>query len=305
MTMRRGTRAFLFLALVGTCGASLVVACVGDDPVGTGSDSGTPIVASDASVDTAVTPTPGPDTSTPVDANVADTNVADAAKTFCSTQIAPVGFTDFFCADFDGTGPVEEGFTNKTLSDGGVLSRTTAVAYSAPNALFTSALGTNRVGTLSWRKTGGATFTQAVLTARVNPDILGGVVPPGTGDVKLLEITSSNALAAVYYTAGGSVGGTANYTGYYYEGRAFGGGVALKQFPITTRLTSSTWTEVKLTWASTGAVTVAYNGVTVFTDSGFSSTDTALTFTVGSAGSGTTGAVPPHRFDDVMFAIRR
>jgi len=305
MTMRSGTRVALFVALAATLGTSLVVACVGDEPVGTGQDAAAPTTPDAAATTTADSaPPPAPDSSTPpADATTAD--AADAGpKTFCATQLAPVGFVDFFCADFDGQGAVDEGFTSKKLSDGGVLSRTTTVAFSQPAALLTNGMGTNRVGSVSWLKAGPTPFVQAVLTARINPDITAGVVPPGTGSVKLLEIRTGNALASVNYTAGANVGGNA-YTGYYFEGRAFGGGVALTQEVITTRLTSSVWTDVKLTWSSNGAVTVAYNDVNVFSDMGFSSTDTSVTFTVGSEGSGTTGAVAAHRYDNVTFAIRR
>lgn len=304
MTTRLGRRALLLVALVGACTASAIVACVGDEPVTTAGDSAAPTPTPTSTTPTdSSTPPPVPDAGKPADASVPD--AADAARTFCSTQIAPVGFTDFFCADFDGAGPVEEGFTGKTVSDGGVLSRTTVVAFSDPSALLTAGMGTNRVGTLSWRKTGGARFTQAVLSARVNPDVLAGVVAPNTGDVKLLEVTSTNALVAVYYTAGGSVGGAANYTGYFFQARAFGGAATLKELPITTGLTASSWTHVKLAWDADGSVTLSYNDVPIFTDRGFASVDTALTFTVGSAGRGTTGGVPPHRYDNVTFAVRR
>ncbi len=287
------------------CGAALVAACVGDDPIlAGGEDASTPAPDSATPVDSSVTPaTDAGVDSAVLDANVPDT--ADAAKTFCSSQIAPVGFTDFFCADFDGPGPVEQGFTTKNLSDGGTLSKTTEVAFSDPASLLTSAFGANRVGSLTWRKTGGANFTQATATARINPGVLGGVAPPNTGTVKLLEIKTSNALVALRYTAGDTIDGRANYTGYYFEALAFGGAAARTEKVISTGLATSTWTNVKLDWASTGTVSISYNDVAIFTQTTFGSTDSALSFTVGAEGSGTTGPVGPYRFDNVMFAVRR
>lgn len=295
----------LIVFAAATCAGAVVVACVGDEPVTTGVDAATPTPTVEAStpLDSAVPPgDAGFDTAAPFDSSP---DAADASKTFCDGQITPVGFADFFCADFDRGGPIEEGFTRKNQTDGGVLSRTTAVAFSDPASLLTSGGGTNRVGSLSWKKTGAAAFSQATLTARVNPDILGGVVAPNTGSVKLLEITTSNALVSVLYTAGGNVGGQANYTGFYFRSAAFGGAAAQSEMPITTGLTANTWTNVKITWAATGAASVSYNDVVIFSMNTFGSVDTALTFTVGSEGSGTTGGVPPYRYDNVLFAIRR
>jgi hypothetical protein len=112
-------------------------------------------------------------------------------------------------------------------------------------------------------------------------------------------------LVALRYTAGNTIDGRANYTGYYFEAAAFGGAAARTEKVIATGLATSTWTNVKLDWASTGAVTISYNDVAIFTQTTFGSTDSALSFTVGAEGSGTTGPMGPYRFDNVMFAVRR
>lgn len=305
MNLRWSAKTWLAVWALLASGASSVAACVGDDPIlAGGEDASSPATDAATAADSSVSPgtDAGLDSAT-VDVNVPDT--ADASKTFCDTQVAPVGFTDFFCADFDGPGPVEQGFTTKNLSDGGAVTKTTAVAFSDPASMVTSALGANRIGSLTWRKTGAANFTQATATARINPDLLGGVVPPNTGTVKLLEIKTSNALVALRYTAGATIDGRASYTGYYFEAAAFGGAAARTEKVITTGLAASTWTNVKLTWASTGAVSVSYNDVAIFTDTTYGSTDSALVFTVGAEGSGTTGPVGAYRFDNIAFAVRR
>lgn len=305
MNLRLRPRTWLSVWAVLASGASLVAACVGDDPIlAGGEDASSPATDSATAVDSSVSPgtDAGLDSAT-LDVNVPDT--ADAAKTFCDSQVAPVGFTDFFCADFDGPGPVEQGFTTKNLSNGGTITKTTAVAFSDPASMVTSAFGPNRVGSLTWRKTGAANFTQATATARINPDLLGGVAPSNTGTVKLLEIKTSNALVALRYTAGATIDGRASYTGYFFEAAAFGTAAARTEKIIPTGLATSTWTNVKLTWASTGAVSVSYNDVAIFTDNTFGSTDSALAFMVGAEGTGTTGPVGPYRFDNVAFAVRR
>jgi hypothetical protein len=302
--IRFGKTSLVVAIAAAACAGSIVAACVGDEAVPT-TDASTPTPVVDAAipVDSSTTPDASADTSKPVVDSATD--AADAAKTFCDGQIAPVGFADFFCADFDGPGPFDQGFTSKNQSDGGTLARTTTVAFSDPASLLTSGGGMNRVGSLSWRKTGPTAFTQAVLTVRVNPDILAGVVAPNTGSVKMLEIITSNALVSLRYTAGGTVDGQANYTGYFFRAAAFGGAAALTEMRIATGLAANSWTNVKLSWAADGTASVSYNEVAVFNTSTFGSVDTALTFTVGSEGSGTTGGVPPYRYDNAMFAIRR
>ena len=300
--IRFGKTSLVVVIAAATCVGSLVAACVGDEPVPTTDASTSTPVDATTPVDSS---TPPADSSTDTSKPVVDSGADATGKTFCDGQIAPVGFADFFCADFDGPGPFDQGFTSKNQSDGGILARTTAVVFSDPASLLTSGGGVNRVGSLSWRKTGPAAFTQAVLTVRVNPDILGGVVAPNTGSVKLLEITTSNALVSLRYTAGGTVDGQANYTGYFFRASAFGGAAALTEMRIATNLAANSWTNVKLSWAADGAASVSYNEVAVFNTSTYGSTDTALTFTVGSEGSGTTGGVPPYRYDNAMFAIRR
>jgi len=302
--IRFGRTSLVVVIAAAACASSVVAACVGDEPVPTADASTPPADAATPVVDSSTGPgDSSADTSTPVVDSSAD--ATDAAKTFCDGQIAPVGFTDFFCADFDGAGPFDQGFTSKNQSDGGILARTTTVAFSDPASLLTSGGGVNRIGSLSWKKTGPTAFTQAVLTVRVNPDILGGVVAPNTGSVKLLEIITSNALVSLRYTAGGTVDGQANYTGYYFRAAAFGGAAALTEMRIATGLAANSWTNVKLSWAANGTASVSYNEVAVFNTSTFGSVDTAITFTVGSEGSGTTGGVPPYRYDNAMFAIRR
>jgi hypothetical protein len=303
--IRFGRTSLVVVIAAAACASSVVAACVGDEPVPTTDASTPPADAATPVVDSATGPgDSSADTSTPV-VDSSTTDATDAAKTFCDGQIAPVGFADFFCADFDGAGPFDQGFTSKNQSDGGILARTTAVAFSDPASLLTSGGGVNRIGSLSWKKTGPTAFTQAVLTVRVNPDILGGVIAPNTGSVKLLEIITSNALVSLRYTAGGTVDGQANYTGYYFRAAAFGGAAALNEMRITTNLAANSWTNVKLSWAANGTASISYNEVAVFNTSAFGSVDTAITFTVGSEGSGTTGGVPPYRYDNAMFAIRR
>jgi hypothetical protein len=224
--------------------------------------------------------------------------------TFCDGVVAPPGVTDFFCADFDAP-LLAKGWDDKTTTNGGTLDKTTAVAVSQPSALVATAFGTGSEGTLTWKKAGAKKFLEATAVLQINPSVLGGVAPPSQGTLELVHITTTNA-SVTFGVSRGSTSIDGNpYVGFYITTAAFGGAAALKNAVVSTALAANTWTDVKLVWASTGKVDLFYNGISVFSDSGFGSQDTSVSFRVGARARGDLGAMPAHRFDDVQLGVRR
>jgi hypothetical protein len=155
---------------------------------------------------------------------------------------------------------------------------------------------------------GAQNFTEAALRTQMNPTQLGGVVSY-TGSVKLLEITTSNALVSFNFTRGANLSPPANmmgYSGYYLTASAFGGAAIKSDYVVGTALQPNTWTDVKLDWlASTGNMKLTYNGITIVNQTGYGSTDTQVKFTVGSLASGQVSVSESMRFDDVECTVSR
>lgn len=256
--------------------------------------------------------TPQVDSATPPAEGGLDAAVdgeAGPKTTHCDGVAAPVGVNpgDFLCADFDSP-MLMKGWDNITRTDGGVIEKTMDVAVSPPNALSTTASGSFGQGTLTWKKNGAQKFTGATAVFHINPSVLGGVVPAAQGTLELVHITTSNASVTFGYSRGSNdFGGPPGYIGYFVNVAAFGGAAAIQRFKITAvQLDPNVWTEVRLTWeAASGIVAVAYNNNKIFSQTGFSSLDTSVSFRLGAYGSGDVGIMPLHRFDDVELSIRR
>lgn len=298
MRMRRA----LFVSAIGlSCTAAIVAACVGDDPAppaANTNDSGT-VQETGTSPDTGSSSDAGTD----VDATDA---ADDVAKRHCELVTKPLAPTEFFCADFDGP-DASEGWTTTLRADGGAFGLTTSAAVSLPQALVVqppNGIGNGSGPALQWTSVGAKNFARAELRAQMNPSNSGGVTSY-TGDILLLEVRTSNALASLGYTQGGTVGATSNYTGYFIRVAAFGGAAIQNMFPIATPLTQATWTDVKLTYESGGRVVLTYNNVSVFDQTNYGSTDTKVTFTVGAAASGNVAEPKQMRYDDVELTLFR
>jgi len=176
----------------------------------------------------------------------------------------------------------------------------------APFAFLTNAEGFGAQGALTWAKTGAKAFTGATAVFHINPSQLGGLAPASPGTLELVEITTNNALVTFGYSRGSSMIDGAPYIGYYIANAAFGGAAALNNYKITAvQLVVDVWTEVKLSWLSSGQFDVSYNGINVLSQSGFGSNATKVTFRVGAFASGNAQMMPPVRLDDVELSIRR
>ena len=202
---------------------------------------------------------------------------------------------------------LSKGWDSITRTDGGVIEKTSDVAVSQPNAMSTTASGSFGQGTLFWRKGAAQRFTEATAVFQINPTVLGGVVPAATGTLELMHITTSNASVTFGYSRGSNdFGGPPGYYGYFVNVAAFGGAAAIQRFKITgAPLEPNVWTEVKVSWEATGSVIVLYNKTKIFSETGFSSLDTSVSFRLGAYAAGNVGVMPFHRFDDVALSIRR
>jgi hypothetical protein len=294
----RKHRAFIF-ATSGVAAAAIAAACVGDDPT----SSGTTTPEGGSSPDAA-----SPDTALPLGdgGGTADTGV-DATKRHCETLVKPAAPTEFFCADFDGP-DASEGWTNTFRVDGGIFGLTTAAAVSLPQALEVKpppgVIGNGTGPALQWASVGGKNFVQAELRARMNPANSGGLASY-TGEIKLLEITTTNALAAFYYTQGANLTAESNYVGYYIKLAGFGGAAEQTDFPVTTPLSTAVWTDVKLTFFASGRVTLTYNGISILDQTKYPSMDTSVTYSVGAAASGDVNEPKAMRYDNVELTLVR
>lgn len=282
-----------------------VAACVGDDPGttagpqdgGNGGDSGNGTDSGNGGNDA------GNDSGGDHDSG------ADAALRHCQTVAKPVAPAEFFCADFDGP-DASEGWTSTVRPDGGTLDFTTAAFTSPPQGIVVHppmGIGNGSGPELTWQSVGAKNFVKAELRAQMNPTNPGGVTSY-TGIIKLLEIRTTNALVAFYYSNGSDLVSNPaanNYVGYFVKAAAFGGAAVQSDYPVTTPLGLTTWTSVKLTWQSTGQADVSYNDVSVFNKTLYGSTDTSVTFAVGAASSGDVNEPKQMRYDDVEITVNR
>ncbi len=230
-------------------------------------------------------------------------------KRHCETVTKPLAPTEFFCADFDGP-DASEGWTNTFRTDGGTLDLTTSAFVSAPQGLVAhpaNGIGNGSGPQLQWSAAGAENFVKAELRAHMNPTAPGGLTSY-TGIIKLLEVTTTNALVGFYFSNGSDLASTPaqnNYVGYFIKAAAFGGAAVQADYPVTTALATTTWTDVKLTWQASGQTDLSYNAVSVFNKALFGSTDTSLTFSVGAASSGNVIEPTQMRFDDIEITLDR
>jgi hypothetical protein len=284
--------------MVGLAGSlALLAACVGDDPAPT---ADTADAAKAPTQDSSAVPTGPAETGAPIPD--AGEDAADSApKRFCQTQSPLTGVADFFCADFDGT-TMSEGFTTASVPDaGGALTRTTDIFSSAPaSVVFAGG------ATLQWSKTAGTAFAEVDVEFALNVGTLGGVVAPQTGNTKLVELSSIDTNLSIRYTSGGSVEGT-TYTGYYLETSSCPNACALSQKKISTALPLNVWTIVQVSWTKTGVVKLSFNGVDVTPVgfSGFASTSTKVSTTLGLASVGAPPGMARHAFDNFIVSVKR
>lgn len=301
ITRTRLIRGLFAAAATGAAAVSLL-ACLGDFNVLP------PETDAASKVDSATPPIDG--TTPPGDGgfDARDDGDAGPRPTRCDGVATPVGVNpgDFLCADFDS--PVlSKAWDSVIRTDGGVIEKTSDVAVSQPSAMSTTASGFGQA-TLLWRKGGAQRFTEATAVFQINPSVLAGVAPPATGTLELMHITTSNASVTFGYSRGSNdFGGPPGYYGYYVNVAAFGGAAAIQRFKITgAPLDPNVWTEVTVTWeAAGGSVIVLYNKTKIFSETGFSSLDTSVSFRLGAYAAGNVGVMPLHRFDDVALSIRR
>ena len=247
-------------------------------------------------------PPPGPGK----DSSTADTSVADAAdaggdaapRRFCQTQAPLTGVTDFFCADFDGT-KADEGFTKADIPDGGAVTLATDAFFSSPASLTTT-----NGATLFWEKIGGAAFLETQVDVRINVGSLGGVVPPSTGYLTILKLSSIDTNVELRYTKGGNAEG-AVYTGYYVNVVACPSACALFEKKLSNTLPLNVWTDVQITWQKTGNVTVDFNGLPVADLSSAATTSTKVSATLGVVLSGQAVGVGRHAYDNFVVSVKR
>lgn len=306
----RGDRAFI-IGSIGVAAVAIIAACVGDDPTSAPGTTGTP----EGGPDTGLAQDSGGSGNDGGGADDTGTDSgADAAKRYCETVAKPVAPTEFFCADFDGT-DVAEGWTKAVTidggaADGGVFTLTNTVAVSLPQSFAAkppNGTGNGTAPLLSWTSVGAKNFAQAELRVRMNPSNT-GIVPTYTGTIKLLEIRTSNGAAALWYTNGANL--TSNpasngYVGYFIKVSTFGGAAQLSDHPLTTPLANTTWTDAKLTFFKNGRVTLTYNGISIFDQTKYASTDTSVTFSVGAALSGAVTEQKVMRYDNVEVTLTR
>ena len=242
------------------------------------------------------------DTRAPNEPDAADAggDAADAApKRFCATQAPLTGVTDFFCADFDGT-KADEGFTRADVPDGGALTLATDAFFSAPNSL------TNKGGaTLVWEKVGATPFLEMSVDVHINVGALGGVVPPSTGYITIVRLSSIDSNVDLRYTNGGMVEG-ATYTGYYVTVVSCPGACALFEKKLSNNLPQNVWTDVQIVWQMAGAVKVNFNGLSVLDlASSGPTTSTKASATLGVTSFGSPVGVGRHAYDNFIVSVKR
>ena len=221
-----------------------------------------------------------------------------ATARFCTTQAPLTGVVDFFCADFDGT-KADEGFTSASLPDGGALMLTTDSFFSAPNSL------TNKNdATLFWEKIGATPFLETQVNVRINVGSLGGLVPPSTGYVTILRLSSVDTNVELRYADGAFVEG-ATYKGYYVNAAFCPNACGVEEKKLTNQLPVNVWTDVQIIWQKTGAVKVNLNGLTVADLTSASTTSTKIAATLGVVQIGAPVGVGRHAYDNFIVSVKR
>lgn len=240
--------------------------------------------------------------------------VVDAAlPTFCETQQAPIGVTDFVCADFDGP-TLAPGFTTvfPSPSDAGpppALSVSTEEYVSSPHSLLTlpppgDAAG-NRGSVLELVRAGATRPTEMQLVFSLNRSVRSGVVPPKTGRVYLAQMGTPETTLRLAYADGAAVGTVVNYTGYFLDVIDTGGAARRMALPIQTSPSDGVWTRIALRYSEDGAVEVRYNDVEVLQSTAYPYSGTSVTLRIGAYANGATANPHRYRMDNVVFGVKR
>jgi hypothetical protein len=288
--------ALWFLAALAAAGSvASLAACLGEDVTAGTEGAGTeqdassrpPVESpSDPGADGGSTPAPS------------DAGVDAAPLTFCSTAPRPDA-GDFFCADFDG--PDFTAGLTRSAPDAGTVKRVTDIFFSEPAAVEVGD-GT----TLVWEKTGPAPVAAVEARVRVNVANLGGIAPNAAGSVALLELRTVDSQFSLRFARGATVEGSA-YTGYYLRSSSCPNACAVLEKRMTGVPTANTWTELRFSWASSGAVQLSFNGVEALPVgyTSFGSTSTRASVLLGLAASASPPIVPRHAFDNLRVTVTR
>lgn len=285
----------------------MIAACVGDDVAPPSADASADGASADdrSTVDDRFVS----NNDAPVDTG---SDASDAGLRKCQTIVPPPAPNDFFCADFDGVG-LAEGWTRADQLDSGTLTLTQSVFSSPPNAL--NALGVisdafaPRGGSLTWEKLGATTIREVDLKFDFNPVAPGGVYPPTDGDVELATIEvggTGNATVrySLHHTRGKNLG-SGQHIGLYLFASISAGAAAAESDVINTQPTPGSFTTVRILAASSGAVTISYNGVQIFTKSIYAFTESRAAVTLGAVTHGPTAIAENFRFDNFTAQINR
>jgi hypothetical protein len=302
-TIRHGLSVVIAASSVGVLGMGLG-ACLDDYtvlPPDAGASPGVDSAPPPAQEAGPIAPEAGTDATPGTDAE------AGGPKTHCDTVMPPAMANQFLCADFDSL-LLSKGWDDVMRNNGGTAEKTMDVAFSAPFALAANASGSNSAGVLTWKRSAPTAFLDAMAVFRLNPGMLGGVAPASQGVIELLTISTTNASVTFGYSRGSTVFDTtgAAYTGYFVNVATFGSGAAAVQRNKVNNVPANVWTEVKLTWESSGKTNLFYDNANVLGIAGTGSNDTQVSFRLGAVGNGgVVGAMPVHRFDDVELSIHR
>jgi hypothetical protein len=298
--MRRG--AVVRLGIVGSlCSATVtLVACLGDDP------PPTPLVAvdADAPADSASHP---PDGSSVEDAAPAVDAGADAGR-HCARYTPPSGAAQSFCADFDGA-DLDEGWNEAILTDGGTLDRTKSFFFSAPQALLAlpAKSGFDEGGALFLERGGPDQVTEISLRMRLNPALPGGIRPADTSSYEVARVGTDRLIFELRYTDRGETSNLgADYKGFFAVRMLLGGAAQILYDQLPVQPQFDAWTDVRITWRSTGNIAMTFNGVSVLNLSGSAPpASTLVRARVGALAKGALGAPTAMRIDDVEIAVKR
>jgi hypothetical protein len=284
------------------CGATAaLVACLGDDP------SLPPPAAGDADAQ-ADGASATPDGSSGEDAAPAVDAGADAAGRHCARYTPPSGAAQSFCADFDGD-DLDEGWNEAILTDGGTLERTKSFFFSAPQALLAlpAKSGFDQGGALFLERGGPDQVTEISLRMRLNPALPGGIRPADTSSYEVTRVGTDRLIFELRYTDRGETSGLgADYKGFFAVRMLLGGAAQILYDPLPVQPQFDAWTDVRITWRSTGNIAMTFNGVSVLNLPGSApAASTLVRARVGALAKGALGEPTAMRFDDVEIAVKR